>query len=190
MPCSAWSTDRKFIKRFILTFLKQQSFLRSPQAWANKKLWEPTICLGLLSTMFPWDLHKPSPSPEPPSKDSLPFSQRDPLQPRYFFYQAHGPGWEHKSRTSQESELCSGNKPQWFKTTKLISHSYYTSSAEGLWGDSGPQADQRHSFGIASMMTKAVRICLKVTHITSAPLSLAKPCTHWCLRAHSWPAWQ
>ena len=143
--------------------------------------------------MFPWDVHMSSPSPEPPRKDPLPFSQKDPLQPRYIYiFLIRLMGLDgNMSRTSQESELCSRNKPQWFKTTKLISHSYYTSKAgqqkgSVLWGDSGPRADQRHSFGIAFMRTKAVRICSEVTHITSALLSLAKPCNTgvWKERQH------
>lgn len=143
--------------------------------------------------MFPWDLHTPSPSPEHPSKDPLPFSQRDPLQPRYlFFYQAHGPGWEHKSKTSQESELCSGNKPQWFKKTKLISHSYYTSSAgqqRGSGVTQGLRLTRGFPLALLPWWLRQWESAWK-WHTSLALLSLAKPCTHWCLRAQSWPAWQ
>ena len=82
------------------------------------------------------------------------------------------------------TNLSDLKQQNWFLTP--TTHPRQASRRALFSGVTRPRADPRHSFGIASMRTKAVRICSEVTHITSALLSLAKPCNTgvWKERQH------
>lgn len=89
-------------------------------------------------------------------------------------------GWDCRNNTSQDKVgyALETSQPKSLAHTQLISHSHYMSDACQERGSapcshSGPQANRHHLY-IASLMVKAVGVCLEVTYITSAHVPLAK----------------